>query len=243
MTGWKQGFSFRCIKSLDISKRGNEMNNAVVLLSGGMDSATLLAYVRQRLEVENVVAVSFIYGQKHSKELECAKWQAEKAGAGEHRIIDISFYGELTQGGSALTDDSIDVPDLDEVKPEERMQPLTYVPNRNMVFLSLAAAFAEAQGITDVFYGAQAQDEYGYWDCSQDFVKRMNDVLSLNRKVRIKIRAPFAAMPKSDVVKIGLELGVDYDHTWTCYRGGEQPCGSCPSCVERDRAFSEAGQG
>jgi len=216
------------------------MEQAVVLLSGGMDSATLLAYVKERLDAAEIVALSFVYGQKHSRELECAKWQAEKVGVREHRMLDISFYGELTRGGSALTDGSIEVPDLIDVKPEERMQPSTYVPNRNMVFLSLAAAFAEAQGITDVFYGAQAQDEYGYWDCSQDFVRRMNDVLSLNRKGRVKIRAPFASMSKSEVVKIGLELGVDYDHTWTCYRGGAQPCGTCPSCVERDRAFSEA---
>jgi len=216
------------------------MNDAIVLLSGGMDSATLLAYVKRRLEVERIVALSFVYGQKHSRELDCAGWQAEQAGVREHRIIDISFYGELTRGGSALTDGSIEVPDLSDVKPEERMQPSTYVPNRNMIFLSLAAAFAEAQGISDVFYGAQAQDEYGYWDCSQDFVVRMNEVLSLNRKGRVKVRAPFAGMSKSEVVKIGLELGVDYDHTWTCYRGGDAPCGTCPSCVERNRAFSEA---
>lgn len=216
------------------------MNQAVVLLSGGMDSATLLVYVKQRLEAERIVALSFVYGQKHSKELECARWQADKAGVVEHRVIDISFYGELTRGGSALTDGSIEVPDLSDVKPEERMQPSTYVPNRNMIFLSLAAAFAESQGIPDIFYGAQAQDEYGYWDCSQDFVRRMNDVLSLNRKGRVKVRAPFAGMSKSEVVKIGLELGVDYDHTWTCYRGGDKPCGTCPSCVERNRAFSEA---
>jgi 7-cyano-7-deazaguanine synthase len=217
------------------------MNKAVILLSGGVDSATLLAYVKQRLEVEYIVALSFVYGQKHSKELDCAKWQAEAAHVADHRTLDISFYGDLTRGGSALTDGDIEVPDLKDVKPDDRMQPLTYVPNRNMVFLSLAAAFAEAQGITDVFYGAQAQDEYGYWDCSQDFVKRMNDVLSLNRKGKVKVRAPLAGMSKTEVVKIGLELGVDYDHTWTCYRGGAEPCGTCPSCVERIRAFTDAG--
>lgn len=219
------------------------MEKAVILLSGGMDSAALLAYVSQRLDVKEIRALSFIYGQKHSRELECAAWQAEKAGAAEHRIIDISFYGALTQGGSALTDGSIDVPDLSDVPPDQRMQPPTYVPNRNMVFLSLATAFAEAQGIASVFYGAQAQDEYGYWDCSQDFVKRMNDVLALNRKGTVRIHAPFAGMSKADVLKIGLELGVDYDHTWTCYRGGDRPCETCPSCVERKRAFDEVKAG
>jgi len=217
------------------------MDRAVILLSGGMDSVTLLSYVKQRLEVARICALSFVYGQKHSRELECAKWQAERVGVAEHRILDISFYGDLTKGGSALTDRSIEVPDLKDIKSDDRMQPPTYVPNRNMVFLSLAAAFGEAQGIADVFYGAQAQDEYGYWDCSQDFVRRMNEVLSLNRKGRITVRAPFAAMSKAEVVKIGLELGVDYDHTWSCYRGGVDPCGSCPSCVERNRAFADAG--
>ena len=216
------------------------MDKAVVLLSGGMDSATLLAYVRGRLDVEEVMALSFVYGQKHSKELDFAKWQAKEQGVTDHRIIDISFFGDLTQGGSALTDASIEVPDLNDVAPEDRMQPPTYVPNRNMVLLSLASAFAEAQGIEDVFYGAQAQDEYGYWDCSQDFVKRMNDLLALNRGCRVKIRAPFAGMAKSIVVKIGLEWKVDYDHTWSCYRGGSKPCGKCPSCVERDKAFADA---
>lgn len=217
------------------------MKKALILLSGGVDSATLLAYVRKRMEVSDVIALSFVYGQKHSRELDCARWQAAQLGATEHRIIDISFFGDLVEGSSALTDGSIPVPELDAVQAEDRMQPLTYVPNRNMVFLSLAAAFAEAREIADVFYGAQAQDEYGYWDCSQDFVRRINDLFSLNRKGRIRIWAPFAALPKSAVVKIGLELGVDYSHTWTCYRGGDKPCGTCPSCVERRRAFKDAG--
>jgi 7-cyano-7-deazaguanine synthase len=219
------------------------MDNAVVLVSGGMDSAALLYYAKKKLKVGTIHALSFAYGQKHVRELEMAKWQARAVKAAEHRVVDISFFGGLTEGGSALTDSSIRVPDLAELKPEQRMQPPTYVPNRNMVFLSMAAAYAEAHGIKDVFYGAQAQDEYGYWDATNDFVRRLNEVMNLNRRNPIKIHAPFVGMSKVDVLKIGLELGVDYSHTWTCYRGGEKPCGSCPSCVERENAFREAKAG
>jgi 7-cyano-7-deazaguanine synthase len=108
-----------------------------------------------------------------------------------------------------------------------------------MVLLALAAAYAEAKGVQDVFYGAQRQDEYGYWDCSGKFVERLNDVLSLNRGKPVRVHAPFARMRKAEVLRLGLELGVDYEHTWTCYRGGAKPCGTCPSCVERDAAFRE----
>ncbi len=209
-------------------------------MSGGMDSATLLHYVKKRLK-RRIYALSFRYGQKHSRELEMAKWQAKAAGAVEHRVIDISFFGRLTKGGSALTDEAIPVPDLKALSAKQRRQPPTYVPNRNMVLLSLAAAYAEAKGAADVFYGAQAQDEYGYWDCTVDFVERINDILRLNYGKAVTVHAPFAGMPKATVLKIGMRLGVDYAHTWTCYRGGRRPCGTCPSCVERARAFRETG--
>jgi len=137
----------------------------------------------------------------------------------------------LIAGGSALTDAAIRVPDLENLSGKQRRQPPTYVPNRNMLFLSLAAAYAEARGIRDVFYGAQAQDEYGYWDCTVDFVNRINHILRLNRGKAVTVHAPFALMKKADVLKIGLELGVDYRHTWSCYRGGKKPCGTCPTCV------------
>jgi 7-cyano-7-deazaguanine synthase len=133
------------------------------------------------------------------------------------------------------------VPDLDAIRREQRDQPPTYVPNRNMVLLSLAAAYAETVGAETVFYGAQAQDEIGYWDCTLEFVERLNAVLSLNRGRKITVRAPFADMRKSDVLRLGLELGVDYARTWTCYRGAEKACGTCPSCVERSKAFETVG--
>ena len=213
------------------------MKKAVVLLSGGMDSVTLLHYVKQRLGVEKLYALSFVYGQKHVCELDMARWQADAAGVLEHRVIDISFFGELIHGSSALTDADLAVPDLDNVDEEHREQPITYVPHRNLVMLLLTASYAEALGATDIFYGAQAQDEYGYWDCTSGFVKKLNEVLSLNRVEPVTVHAPFTEKSKTDIVKIGLELGVDYDHTWSCYRGGDKPCGTCPSCVEREKAF------
>jgi 7-cyano-7-deazaguanine synthase len=218
------------------------MASAVVLLSGGIDSSTLLHYVRHELGVETVYALSFHYGQRHSRELKAAKAQAASVGVREHRTLDISEFGGLTAGGSVLTDLDSDVPDLADIPDSDRRQPPTYVPNRNMVLLSLAAAYAEANGVQDVYYGAQAQDEYGYWDCTADFLDRINSLLALNRKGAITIHAPFVSKRKDDVLRIGLALGVDYARTWTCYRGGDTPCGSCPSCVERSNAFERIGR-
>ncbi|OGV67103.1 MAG: 7-cyano-7-deazaguanine synthase QueC [Lentisphaerae bacterium RIFOXYA12_FULL_48_11] len=213
--------------------------SAVVLLSGGVDSVTLLHYVGKRLHVNNIYALSFFYGQKHSRELDMAKWQAKAAQVIEHRVMDLSFFSKLISGSSALTDQLIPVPNLENLTEKQKRQPPTYVPNRNMVLLSLAAAYAEARGVRDIFYGAQAQDEYGYWDCTVDFVWKINDVLRLNRCKAVRVIAPFVGMRKAAVVKIGMKLGVNYVHTWSCYRGGRTPCGRCPSCVERIKAFIE----
>ncbi len=213
------------------------MEKAVILLSGGLDSSTLLYYVRDRLHVPAIHALSFNYGQKHSKELDMARWQAERAGVAEHRLIDISFVKDMLPGASALLDESIAIPKLNDLADADRAQPPTYVPNRNMILLSLAAAYAEGHGIGDVFYAAQAQDEYGYWDCTGTFVQALNRVMSLNRRKPVLAHAPFVGMRKFAILKIGLELGVDYAHTWSCYRGGALPCGECPTCVERAAAF------
>lgn len=214
---------------------------AVVLLSGGMDSATLLHHVRRTLGAEAVWACSFLYGQKHARELEMAAWQARAAGVREHRVIDLSFLGELLSGASALLDPGIAVPDLSGLTAEQLRQPPTYVPNRNMILLSLAAAFAEARGVSDVFYGAQAQDRYGYWDCTVDFLGGINHILRLNRGAAVTVHAPFVGMSKTEVLKTGLALGVDFAHTWSCYRGLASPCGACPTCVERAEAFRACG--
>lgn len=219
----------------------NQNEAAVVLLSGGLDSTVLLHYIARRLGRRPVHVISFNYGQRHSKELECAKWHAATLGTAEHRIIDISFFGGLVKNTSALVAGGRRVPDLKELDKSQLEQPPTYVPNRNMILLSLAAAYAEAHGIADVFYGAQAQDEYGYWDCTAGFLERINNVLSLNRRTPIAVHAPFVAKPKSEGVKLGLELGVDFSHTWSCYRGAAKACGTCPTCVERLAAFKQAG--
>lgn len=219
---------------------GSRVERAVVLLSGGMDSTTLLHMVRIRLGAREVRALSFSYGQKHSKELDMARLQATAAGVAEHRVLDIGFMREVA-AGSALTDPSVDVPRLDDIPGERLRQPPTYVPNRNMILLSIAAAYAESRGIADLFYGAQAQDEYGYWDCTVDFVDRINHLLRLNRANAVTVHAPFVGRSKAEIVRVGLKLGVDFARTWSCYRGADRPCRECPSCVERDAAFRKAG--
>jgi 7-cyano-7-deazaguanine synthase len=214
---------------------------AVVLVSGGLDSSVLLRHAVRNLSRRPVHALSFNYGQRHSKELECARKQAEGIAAAVHRVIDISFMGGLLMAGSALVQGGAPVPDLKDLAKNDLTQPPTYVPNRNMMLLSIAAAYAEAQGVQDIFYGAQAQDEYGYWDCTEAFLDRINHVLALNRRERVTIHAPFVHMKKSEIVRLGLALGVDFALTWSCYRGGEKACGTCPTCVERLSAFRQAG--
>lgn len=215
------------------------MKSAVVLLSGGMDSASLLHYVKGKLRVRTVFALSFNYGQKHSCELAMAKWQAKAAGVREHRVADLRFLKQLLAGSSALTDNSIAIPDLSDLSRAERRQPVTYVPHRNLILLSMAAAYAEAKECTSVFYGAHAQDAYGYWDCTRKFVDDLNRVLANNRRNKVVIRAPFSGINKAGILKIGTRLGVDYGHTWSCYRGGRRPCTSCPTCIERADAFRQ----
>jgi len=217
------------------------MDRAVVLLSGGMDSVTLLHYVCKHLKVPGVSALSLVYGQTHAREVEMAAWQAEAVGGVAHETVDLSFFGDLVTAGTALTGSTREVPDLADIEAAALNQPPTYVPHRNLLFLSLAAGFAEAVEARDIFYGAQEQDRYGYWDCTAEFVARLNRVLELNRGGAVRVHAPFVDKGKSDILKIGLALGVDYSHTWTCYRGGREPCGSCPSCVERAAAFRAAG--
>lgn len=214
---------------------------AVVLVSGGIDSSVLLHYVARSLKRAPIHVLSFNYGQRHAKELDCARWQADAVDAETHRIIDISFMGGLVRGASALISGGRLVPEFKDLAAGDLDQPPTYVPNRNMILLSIASAHAEAQGIRDVYYGAQALDEYGYWDCTADFLERVNAVLALNRRDPVTIHAPFVSKKKADSVRLGLELGVLFNQTWSCYRGGARACGVCPTCVERLKAFKEAG--
>ncbi len=214
---------------------------AVVLLSGGLDSSVLLHYVVGVMRAQPVHAISFNYGQRHSRELDCAHSQAAHARVAVHRVLDISFMGELLERGTTLVSGGSDVPNLAALTPGELTQPPTYVPNRNMMLLSMAAAYAEAHDIFDIYYGAQAQDEYGYWDCTREFLDRMNAVLALNRDVPVNIHAPFVDKKKADIVALGRDLSVRLDQTWSCYRGGNLACGECPTCVERLKAFADLG--
>lgn len=213
---------------------------AVVLLSGGADSTVLIHHVTRDLQRAPVLALSFDYGQRHARELACARYQAEAVGA-EHAVIDLAFLGPMLAPGSTLIAGGGAVPDLADLDEAALAQPPTYVPNRNMMLLAMAAACAEARGLHAVFYGAQAQDEYGYWDCTGDFVDRINATLGLNRETPVTVHAPFLDKPKSETVRLGLALGVDFAHTWSCYRGGDTACGTCPTCVERLNAFRAAG--
>ncbi len=217
------------------------MSSATVLLSGGIDSTVLLHYVAKRLGHTPIHALSFQYGQKHSRELAMARWQAgQLEQVASHDVIDLSVFQRIAGNATALVQGGPDVPALSSLTDAQLEQPPTYVPNRNMILLALAAAFAEARSCRHVFYGAQAQDRYGYWDCTAEFVEQVNAVLALNRRNAVQILAPFAAKRKSEEVRLGLALGVDFSHTWSCYRGGAAPCRTCPTCVERERAFAEA---
>ncbi|HOQ88800.1 MAG TPA: 7-cyano-7-deazaguanine synthase QueC [Candidatus Hydrogenedentes bacterium] len=216
------------------------MSRCLVLVSGGIDSTVLLHKLARERGGGFLTALAFDYGQRHTRELECARWQAEQVGAA-FRIVRLDFFGELVREGTALVKGGKEVPDLKDLSDQNRSQPPTYVPNRNMVLLSIAAAAAESMGITEIYYGAQAQDEYGYWDCTPKFVERLNTVLSLNRRQPVTVHAPLVRHSKLDNVRLGLELGVDFSRTWSCYRGALPACGTCPTCVERLNAFSGCG--
>jgi len=209
---------------------------SVIIVSGGMDSVTLLHDV-VRNAVGPVLALSFGYGQRHVRELECAATHAQLLGC-EHRVIDLRALASAF-ADSVLTDPARAMPRISETLGDP--QPPTYVPNRNMLFLAIAVATAESAGRDAVHFGAQKHDLYGYWDTTGEFVGRLNAVYALNRKTPVRIVAPFLHLSKADVLRRGLQLGVDYSQTWSCYAGGERACGVCPTCAERLAAFREVG--
>lgn len=215
------------------------MRKAVVLLSGGLDSTTAL-YLAKSQGYE-VYAISFDYGQRHKKEIECAKDIAECAGVKNFILVTTNMNA---WGGSALTDNTIKVP---EFNGESGEIPVTYVPARNMIFLSYAASYAEAIGAYDIFIGVSEVDYSGYVDCRHEFIDSMEKTINLGTvcaveyKKYIKLHAPFLHKTKSEEIKIGMTLGIDYGKTWTCYNGEELACGICDSCRLRLKAFKEAG--
>jgi len=218
----------------------SEAKKAVVLLSGGLDSSTVLAIART--EGFECYCLSFAYGQKHSAELRYAEQLAEQLGAAEHRIatIDIGAFG-----GSALTDDEIEVPDAVEGGDEI---PVTYVPARNTVFLSYALGWAEVLGASDIFIGVNAVDYSGYPDCRPEFIEAFKNMANLATRAgvegtRLRIHSPLIDLTKGEIIQRGLGLGVDYSQTVSCYRLSEagEACGECDSCVLRAAGFEEAG--
>ena len=216
------------------------MKKAIVLLSGGLDSTTAL-YLAKSEGFGEIYALTFEYGQKHDRELRAAREVARAAGVKEHKFVKLL----LNQwDGCSLTDPKMEVPDGDLRRDTV---PDTYVPARNMVFLSVAASYADALGVEDIYIGVSEVDYSGYVDCREEFIRSMartinlGTVLGAERGRHITIHAPFMHMAKADEIRLGARLGVDYGLTWTCYRGGDRPCGTCDSCLLRAKAFAEAG--
>jgi 7-cyano-7-deazaguanine synthase len=211
---------------------------AVILLSGGLDSATTLAYAQS--EGYDCYALSFEYGQRHSAELNAAQRVAETMSVHEHRVLHLDL-GVL--GGSALTDRSIEVPTSPSVGI-----PVTYVPARNTIFLSFALAWAEILQADDIFIGVNAVDYSGYPDCRPDYIKAYEIMANLATKVgveghRMTIHTPLIDLSKAEIIKLGLASGVDYGLTVSCYAADDQgkACGQCDSCRIRAAGFADAG--
>ncbi|MCF6199475.1 MAG: 7-cyano-7-deazaguanine synthase QueC [Hyphomicrobiaceae bacterium] len=207
------------------------MKRALIILSGGLDSTVLAHDILARGE-KQLAAVSFDYGQKHTRELECAARQAALLGI-EHQTIALPFIGELFD--SALLKKGDELP---KGHYEDDNMKQTVVPNRNMIMLSIATGIAISQQRTELFYGAHGGDHAIYPDCRPDFVEAMKSALQLCDWQKIKLHVPYLQDDKAKIVKHGLNLGVDFAQTWTCYAGGAHPCGKCGSCVERAQAFA-----
>ncbi len=216
---------------------------AVVLLSGGLDSATVLAIARDQGFAP--YALSFSYGQRHSIELDASRRVAESLGAIEHRTAQIDLRAF---GGSALTAE-IDVPKNRAADEMEHGIPITYVPARNTIFLSFALAWAEVLGSSDIFIGVNALDYSGYPDCRPDYIAAYETMANLATRAgvegtqKLKIHAPLLHMTKAEIIRTGLSLGVNYGLTSSCYDPAPDgtPCGSCDSCILRQKGFQENG--
>ncbi|CAN5514240.1 7-cyano-7-deazaguanine synthase QueC [soil metagenome] len=219
------------------------MKPAVVLLSGGLDSAVTLAICKS--EGFEPRALSFDYGQRHHVEIQAARRVAEATGVADHRVakIDLRVFG-----GSALTDDAIDVPQSRSEHQIQRGIPVTYVPARNTIFLSYALGFAEVLGCDDIFIGVNAVDYSGYPDCRPEFIAAFEQLATVATKAgveggRTRIHAPLLTFSKADIVRRGSELEVDFSLTHSCYAptNGGAACGRCESCRLRLEGFRDAG--
>lgn len=223
----------------------SENKKAVVLLSGGIDSSTTLAVARA--EGYECYALSFDYAQRHKRELESARRVADALGVVKHMIIRF----DLTEiGGSALTDRLISVPKKEVIGEDATQEiPVTYVPARNTIFLSFALGWAEVLEADTIFIGANAVDYSGYPDCRPEYLDAFEKMANLATKISVegrltyRIKAPLLYLTKSEIIRKGMELGLDYSLTWSCYdpQPGGRPCLSCDSCLYRQKGFEEIG--
>lgn len=225
------------------------MKKALVLNSGGVDSTTCVSLAVAELGAENVTTVSVYYGQKHKKELECAEKVAEYYGI-NHKVIDLSSTGILNDSNCPLLAHS-----TEEIKHESYVDQIahngegmvaTYVPFRNGLLLASVAALAMSlypDNNVDIYLGAHADDAAGqaYADCSEQFTSVMNQAISIGTYDKVHLVAPFVNENKAGVVRKGLELGTPYELTWSCYEGGDKPCGTCGTCIDRAAAFAANG--
>ncbi len=211
------------------------MAGVIVLLSGGMDSATLLWLAKRNFE--RVWAVSFDYGQRHRVELKYAKELAQLAGVEDHIIVELPVYRSIK--GSALIDESVEVPRGEYPQNEP---PITTVPMRNLNFLAIASAFADSLEVENIGIGVHALDT-PYPDCRPEFITaaeaaiNAGSTLTARKKVRLHVWAPFLGMTKREIALLGKDLGVPFEKTYSCYRGTEPPCGECPTCIQRKEAL------
>jgi 7-cyano-7-deazaguanine synthase len=214
---------------------------AVILLSGGLDSSTVL--YQAIADGYECYAISFNYQQRHQRELQSAFHLAQKAGVVEHQVVNF----DLRQwGGSALTDGAVEVPQGRSLEEMSENIPVTYVPARNTIFLSLALGYAEAIAAQHIYIGVNALDYSGYPDCRPDYIQAMEEVFRLGTKQGregkpIKISAPLINLKKTEIIQLGNQLGVPWELTWSCYMGDELACGTCDSCLLRLAAFAELG--
>lgn len=225
------------------------MKKALVLNSGGVDSTTCVSIAVDELGADNVTTVSVFYGQRHSKELECAAKVAEYYGV-DHRVIDLSKTGIMDDSNCPLLAQSEqEIPEhsyAEQIAENGEGMVTTYVPFRNGLMLSAVAALAMAKypdDEVDIYLGAHADDAAGnaYADCSEDFTNTLGAAISIGTYGKVKLRAPLVNLNKAGVVKLGLDLGTPYQLTWSCYKGGEKPCGKCGTCIDRAAAFAANG--
>jgi 7-cyano-7-deazaguanine synthase len=230
----------------------------VILLSGGLDSTTVAAYAKK--QGYELIAITLHYGQKHSKEVESAKKVAEAMGI-KQEVIDISFFKKLAWYSALTNSGDFNIPKQRDNEEMAKDIPITYVPLRNTFFITMAAAFLESEVLNlierekvdpanvdaSLFIAANAIDYSGYPDCRPEYYKQIakalfqGSKLGVQYKKKISIKTPIILKTKAEIVKMAMDLGAPIEHTWSCYEGGEVPCGTCDSCILRAKGFAEAG--